>query len=76
MTADTSALRWRTSSLSNNNSTCVAVALSADENHVHVRNSNDPQGAFVTFTRAEWSVFISGTRTRGEFDLDWLAGDG
>jgi hypothetical protein len=43
---------------------CVEVA-SADI--VLVRDSKDPEGPVLTFTRAEWEAFIQGVKA-GEFD--------
>lgn len=46
---------------------CVEVA--ACSCHVRVRDSKDPTGPVLTFTRDEWAAFIDGARA-GEFDLD------
>jgi hypothetical protein len=45
---------------------CVEVRI-ADE-HVHVRDTKDRQGAHLTFTYREWRAFLTGVRL-GEFDL-------
>ena len=39
----------------------------ADE-HVHVRDTKDRQGSFLTFTHSEWRAFVAGVRL-GEFDV-------
>ena len=46
---------------------CVEVAFLADDN-VAMRNSRDPDGPALIFTRAEWNAFLSGARD-GEFSL-------
>ena len=61
-----SELRWRTSAASAGNE-CVAVAIREDD--VLVRQSSDPHGAVLRFTRSEWFAFLAGV-CNGEFDLD------
>ena len=57
---------WVRSSLSFSNGNCVEVAeLSGGS--VAVRNSRDPEGPVLTFTRGEWEAFLGGARL-GEFD--------
>jgi hypothetical protein len=58
--------RWRISSFSTHNGSCVEVGGLAD-GRVAVRNSNDPDGPTVLFTRAELSAWIRGCQA-GEFD--------
>lgn len=60
------AVRWRISSFSQGNGSCVEVGGLAD-GRVAVRNSNDPSGPTVLFTRAELSAWIQGCQA-GEFD--------
>ena len=56
---------WVKSTLSFANGNCVEVAdLPGGE--VLVRNSRDPGGPKLCFTRDEWVAFISGVQ-RGEF---------
>jgi Domain of unknown function (DUF397) len=45
---------------------CVEVALLGDA--VAVRNSNDPDGPVLRFTRAEWTTFVNGVKA-GDFAL-------
>jgi len=45
---------------------CVEVAFLADG--VAMRNSRDPQGPALVFTRAEWQAFLGGAEA-GEFTL-------
>lgn len=47
-------------------STCVEVAQVGDE--FLVRDSKNPRGSVLTFTRPEWEAFVAGVRA-GEFDL-------
>jgi hypothetical protein len=46
--------------------TCVEVSLGSER--ILVRNSADPAGAIVSFTRDEWVAFVGGVRD-GDFDL-------
>jgi hypothetical protein len=46
---------------------CVEVAFLAD-GEIAMRNSRDPQGPALVFTRAEWEAFLGGARD-GEFGL-------
>ena len=56
---------WRKSSRSNGQGQCVEVAQHSTA--VAVRDSKHPDGAVLTFTPAEWAVFIAGAKA-GEFD--------
>jgi hypothetical protein len=57
---------WTKSSLSFSNGNCVEVTeLSGGS--VGVRNSRDPEGHVLRFTRDEWRDFLTGARL-GEFD--------
>jgi hypothetical protein len=57
---------WVKSSLSFSNGNCVEVA-ELPGGFVGVRNSRDPQGPVLKFTRGEWDAFIGGARL-GDFD--------
>jgi hypothetical protein len=60
-------VQWRRSgACTGADSTCVEVAVGADE--VAVRDSKDPGGPALRFTAAEWRAFLAGVRA-GEFDL-------
>ena len=68
----TLATAWRKSSASNNTTgNCVEVAL-AVTGEIAVRNSRDPQGPWLVFTRDEWAAFTAGM-SGGEFSF--LLGD-
>lgn len=53
------------STFSGNNGSCVEYHEHDDE--VHVRDSKDKDGPFLTFTGAEWDAFILGAKA-GQFD--------
>lgn len=63
---DTSAVEWRKSTKSGPYSdNCVESAQ--DGELFLMRDSKDPDGAVLTFTRPEWDAFILGAKD-GEFD--------
>jgi len=57
---------WRKSSYSNSQGQCVEFAALADGS-VAMRNSRDPQGPALVYTRAEIEALLSGVKD-GEFD--------
>jgi hypothetical protein len=59
-------LTWIKSSLSFSLGNCVEVARLPGGGKA-VRNSKDPTGPVLRFTRAEWDAFVSGVRN-GELD--------
>ncbi|OLB74514.1 MAG: DUF397 domain-containing protein [Actinobacteria bacterium 13_2_20CM_2_71_6] len=61
---DLSSASWRKSSNSEIGD-CVEVAPLADQ--VGVRDSKDPAGPVLRFTRSEWKAFVDGAKN-GEFD--------
>jgi hypothetical protein len=65
-TMDLSSAEWRKSTLSNANG-CVEVAIQGDG--VAVRDSKDPSGLVLEFSRHEWAAFLGGVRA-GELELD------
>ena len=63
---DLGSVEWRKSGVSNPSGNCVEVAELPD-GAVAVRNSRDPQGPALVYTRAEIAAFLTGVRN-GEFD--------
>lgn len=57
---------WRKASASNPSGACVEIA-GLPGGDVAVRNSRDPQGPALIYTRAEIAAFVAGARA-GEFD--------
>jgi Domain of unknown function (DUF397) len=50
---------WAKSSRSGNNGNCVEVAF-LGEGRVALRDSKDPGGPALRFTRGEWAAFVDG----------------
>jgi hypothetical protein len=63
---DLGPVEWRKSTVSNPNGNCVELAAMPDGS-VAVRNSRQPEGPALVYTRAEVSAFLAGVR-KGEFD--------
>jgi hypothetical protein len=63
---DLGAVTWQKSRRSNPSGNCVEVAGLPDGD-VAVRNSRDPHGPALIYTRAELAAFIAGARD-GDFD--------
>ncbi|RMI32389.1 DUF397 domain-containing protein [Nocardia stercoris] len=61
-----SGVGWRKSTFSNPSGNCVELAELAN-GLVAVRNSRDPEGAVLVYTRPEIDAFLSGAKS-GEFD--------
>lgn len=59
---------WTKSTFSQT-SNCVEWAVEADGSHVVVRQSTNPEGAKVRFTRSEWLAFLKAVKA-GEADLE------
>jgi Domain of unknown function (DUF397) len=66
--ADLTGAVWHKSTRSGGNGgDCVEVAGNLP-GIVALRDTKDPDGTILVFTRAEWAAFIDGVRA-GEFDL-------
>jgi hypothetical protein len=66
--ADLTGAVWHKSTRSGGNGgDCVEVAGNL-AGIVAIRDTKDPGGAILVFTRAEWSSFLDGVRA-GDFDL-------
>jgi hypothetical protein len=65
--SDLPTLSWRKSTRSNPSGNCVELARLADGSGIAVRNSRDPQGLALLYTREEIAAFILGVRD-GDFD--------
>ena len=63
---DTDGLQWRKAAASSANGSCVELAPGG-RGAVFLRDSKDPRGAVLTFTRAEIAAFLDGAKG-GEFD--------
>lgn len=59
-------MAWIKSTLSASNGACVEVDMGGPK--ILVRQSRDPEGERLAFTREEWEAFVEGAK-RGEFDL-------
>lgn len=57
---DLTGARWSKSRRSSAQGNCVEVAFVGDV--VAVRDSKDPAGPALVFTRAEWAAFTGGVR--------------
>jgi len=63
---DTDGLQWRKAAASSANGSCVELAP-GEPAAVYLRDSKDPHGAVLMFTRAEIAAFLDGAKG-GEFD--------
>lgn len=60
-------ITWRKSGRSNSTGNCVELAELVNEGDVAVRNSRDPEGPALVYTRAEIEALILGIKD-GDFD--------
>ncbi|MER7226426.1 DUF397 domain-containing protein [Streptomyces rubradiris] len=58
--------RWVKASASDGRDDCVELADLGE--NVAVRNSRDPEGPALIFTRSELAAFVDGSK-KGEFDV-------
>ncbi|MBW8803405.1 MAG: DUF397 domain-containing protein [Catenulispora sp. 13_1_20CM_3_70_7] len=66
MSSDFTTARWTKASASSGNGACVEIA-SIRPDEIYVRNSRDPEGPVLRFTKQEWVAFVAGVK-EGEFD--------
>jgi hypothetical protein len=66
VTAELGDVTWRKSTASNPSGDCVELAA-LPGGEVAVRNSRDPHGPALIYTRAEIAAFVAGAKG-GEFD--------
>ncbi|MBN1174904.1 MAG: DUF397 domain-containing protein [Micromonosporaceae bacterium] len=68
--ADATGAIWRKSTRSGNGGNCVEVATNLVDTvgAVLVRDSKNPNGPVLSFTRGEWAAFVGGVED-GEFSL-------
>ena len=64
--SDHSRATWHKSSRSNDGGDGDCVEVAALPGRVAMRDSKDPAGPVLAFTRAEWRAFLGGVRA-GEF---------
>lgn len=65
--------KWQRSTYSSQNGNCVEVA-DLPTGEIAMRNSRDPEGSALVYTREELAAFVAGVKD-GEFDTDLPAGD-
>ncbi len=58
---------WRKSSRSSPSGNCVELSELVDGPEIAMRNSRDPQGPALVYTRAEIAAFVQAAKD-GEFD--------
>ena len=58
-------LNWRKAQYSVQNGQCVELARAGAM--IAIRDSKNPVGPILTYTRAEWNAFLHGAKN-GEFD--------
>jgi hypothetical protein len=64
---DLTGVVWKKSRFSNPSGNCVEIARLSGDAGVAMRNSRDPHGPVLIYTRGELTAFIEGAK-HGEFD--------
>jgi hypothetical protein len=65
---DLSRAVWLSAPVSGPSADSSRVEVAFVDDLIGLRNSADPQGTVLVFTRGEWDAFVAGARD-GEFDL-------
>ncbi|MEU5383710.1 DUF397 domain-containing protein [Kitasatospora cineracea] len=63
---DPASLRWVKSSYSDNGGDCIEVAPEASQHFMPVRDSKDPEGPALVFSRSAFAAFVAAAAA-GEF---------
>ena len=63
---DLSEVRWVKSTYSDNGGDCVEVAPAASPSHLPVRDSKDPHGPALVFSKSGFAAFVAAVKS-GEF---------
>jgi hypothetical protein len=58
---------WRKSRRSNPSGNCVEMTALTNSSDIAVRNSRDPEGPALLYTRSEIAAFVQGAKD-GDFD--------
>lgn len=59
--------QWQTSGKSQSGGNCVEARLD-DDGQIEVRDTKNPDGPTLRFTREEWVAFVGGAKD-GDFDV-------
>ena len=62
-----SEVSWRKSRRSNPSGNCVEMAALTNSSDIALRNSRDPEGPALLYTRSEIAAFVRGAKD-GDFD--------
>jgi hypothetical protein len=60
-------IAWKKSTASGTGSNCVEVGRT--ESVICIRDSKDPAGPLLSFSRTEWAAFLEGVKA-GEFEIE------
>ncbi|MFE1318091.1 DUF397 domain-containing protein [Kitasatospora phosalacinea] len=60
---DLSEVRWVKSTYSDNGGECIEVAPAASPSHLPVRDSKDPHGPALVFTKSGFAAFVAAVKS-------------